>query len=270
MKIHIKFLSMFLIMCGIVALNSCNQGTGGHGNPDPIQNPDTPSNLAVSNITHDSATLSWQHADADSHEVVVGDAAAVTVTSLSYEVSGLTPETAYTWKVRSSKNNIWSQWAEGDEFTTGIFDPLAYDTTLNNEWTWNGQRGDLTYSDINIVGGPGLWVDDTYFWFGNSPDRTTEGIRFWLPTEKIATELPLVEGTSSDYWMLDVSVGDELYYGLERNLNDIAQGHLIVTREPTNSEGTTYVTFDLAVEWTDGTILKANWNGESVDTDFVP
>lgn len=77
-----------------------------------------PTDLDVTDITNSSATLSWQHPDADSHEVSIDDGEALPVIGLSHSASGLTPSTTYKWKVRSCKNGEWSDWAEGKEFTT--------------------------------------------------------------------------------------------------------------------------------------------------------
>jgi hypothetical protein len=77
-----------------------------------------PTDLNAVDITHETAKLTWEHPGADSHEVVIDNREPVTVTTLSCDVSGLTPVSVCTWKVRSSKNGVWSEWAE-NKFTTG-------------------------------------------------------------------------------------------------------------------------------------------------------
>lgn len=77
-----------------------------------------PSELSATDVTHDSAILSWVHADGDTHEVAIGDAAPVAVGTPGYKAEGLAPETPYTWKVRSGRGGEWSEWVEGPAFTT--------------------------------------------------------------------------------------------------------------------------------------------------------
>ncbi len=77
-----------------------------------------PTNLKAKNVTHNSATLSWQHPDADYHEVAVGNLEVVSTFDHTCQIDGLNTATEYTWKVRSRKDAVWSDWAEGDKFTT--------------------------------------------------------------------------------------------------------------------------------------------------------
>ncbi len=79
-----------------------------------------PTNLKVTGVTDKSAILSWEHADVGAiHEVVINDGAAIEVASIGYNAVGLTPETRYTWKVRSKiEGGQWSEWVDGPEFTT--------------------------------------------------------------------------------------------------------------------------------------------------------
>ncbi len=77
-----------------------------------------PTGLEVGHITDTTVRLTWEQEGADYHEVVIDNGAAIPVTELFYDASGLTPETAYIWKVRSGKDGAWSEWAEGGTFTT--------------------------------------------------------------------------------------------------------------------------------------------------------
>ncbi len=88
-----------------------------------------PTGLAVTDVTVDTATLSWQHPGADSHEVVINNGEAVSVVGLSYGLTGLAPETEYVWKIRSCKNGLWSVWVEGDKFTTKAIPGITPDPT---------------------------------------------------------------------------------------------------------------------------------------------
>ena len=116
-----------------------------------------PKSLNVTNITYESATLNWTGSN-DSYELqykAVTDAAwtgPVTVSSNSYQLTGLTDTTVYLFQVRSicvdgeSGDTIYSDWAE-DSFTTlhiPCFVPteleaqaVTYATATLN-WTENG------------------------------------------------------------------------------------------------------------------------------------
>ncbi len=85
-----------------------------------------PANLVATDITRNSARLTWQHPDADSHEVVVDNGAAVSVTGLSYQATGFAAGSSHTWKVRSCKDSVWSSWVQGASFTTGTGEPDVY------------------------------------------------------------------------------------------------------------------------------------------------
>ncbi len=89
-----------------------------------------PTDLAATEITDATAILTWKHSSADSHEVIVNDGDPVTVTTTKYEATGLTPVSVCTWKVRSCKGGIWSEWRTGEEFTTG--EVAIYLGTLTN------------------------------------------------------------------------------------------------------------------------------------------
>ncbi len=87
--------------------------TPAEGNKTP-----DPTGLTVTGITNSKATLMWQHADADFHEVRLNGGEAINVSTPAYQAVGLTAETTYTWEVRSSKNDVWSNWVQGEDFTT--------------------------------------------------------------------------------------------------------------------------------------------------------
>lgn len=105
-----KRLFCFLFVSALGLAVSCES--------DSTETLGAPTALQAVGVTYDSATLEWQHPTADKHEVVVGGGAARIVTAPTLSLDDLTPETKYTWKVRSGKGDVWSEWVDGKEFTT--------------------------------------------------------------------------------------------------------------------------------------------------------
>jgi hypothetical protein len=83
-----------------------------------------PTGLAASAITHNGATLSGQHTDADYHEVRVGDREFTSVDKPIIRVKDLASNRSYSWRVRSNKDGVWSKWAEGVDFKTNVDDGM--------------------------------------------------------------------------------------------------------------------------------------------------
>ncbi len=113
-----------------------------------------PTNLAYSGVTISSATLTWQHVDADAHEIIVGDGEAVPLTEPTYTATGLTPNTEYTWKVRSAKEGLWSNWTDGEAFTTEVVPVptnLAYSNVTHNSARLTWEHTTATQHEL-IVG----------------------------------------------------------------------------------------------------------------------
>ncbi len=73
-----------------------------------------PTGLVVLGLTHNSAKLTYKYVDADAMEVSINDGEP----TLGSYVYDLTPETTYSWKMRIGKNDVWSEWAQGEDFTT--------------------------------------------------------------------------------------------------------------------------------------------------------
>lgn len=86
----------------------------------PAEDPETakPADLKTVDVTKNSAKFTWKHDDADVHQISINNQTPKEVTEPAFEVTGLTPDTEYTWKVRSGKNDAWSEWVEGAAFTT--------------------------------------------------------------------------------------------------------------------------------------------------------
>jgi len=78
-----------------------------------------PSNLTVDNITIDAATLSWtENSEATSWQIQLNDEAPVAVSTNPFTLTGLTPDTEYTVKVRSHRGGKYSGWSDAVDFST--------------------------------------------------------------------------------------------------------------------------------------------------------
>ena len=93
-----------------------------------------PTGLAVSNITGHEATLSWTSA-ADAWQICVNDDEEnlIDVTETTYNFTGLTPETAYTVKVRANCGDEgYSDWTDNVSFTTDVACPAPTGLVVSN------------------------------------------------------------------------------------------------------------------------------------------
>ena len=117
-----------------------------------------PTNLAVSNVTSTTATLTWGGSDPKANfEVTVspGDFGGKNVSS-PYTLSKLTPGTEYTWQVRTTKGNSNSGWSSGPSFKTdtststgGLSAPTSLGvsnvTSTTATLTWGGSDSNAKF-----------------------------------------------------------------------------------------------------------------------------
>ncbi|MDR0661085.1 MAG: fibronectin type III domain-containing protein [Prevotellaceae bacterium] len=112
MKIYFKLLTLSLLLVGFTGLTSCSDD-------DNSSSPKVPTELKVSDVTATSATLSWTaNNDANSYEIQINDAETSSVTATNYELDELEMGTKYTWKIRAKKDELYSEWVDGEAFTT--------------------------------------------------------------------------------------------------------------------------------------------------------
>jgi hypothetical protein len=78
----------------------------------------TPTDLNVTNVLTDQATITWT-SDAAAWEIQLGENAAISVTGPTYTFTGLTAGTAYTVKVRTNCGGMYSDWAYFTFMTDG-------------------------------------------------------------------------------------------------------------------------------------------------------
>jgi hypothetical protein len=147
------------------------------------------------------------------------------------------------------------------------YDPLAYDETLENEWLFDGQKVGIEYAAFEVYREPARDGYAFYF-FDAAPDGPyyNRAILFYLPAAKIGQEIDLqVESDEADYWEFNFDA-EGYYYGSgrpETYEKNIAAGKMIVQKEGTD------IVYKLAVEFTNGQILKAKYVGEAIDRDYI-
>ncbi|WP_435262859.1 GEVED domain-containing protein [Tenacibaculum sp. nBUS_03] len=134
------------------------------------QPPTSPSNLVVSNISQTTLTLNWTESSDNiavtGYDIYQGATKLETVTSPSYNVSGLIANTAYTFsiKAKDAAGNISPKSNEANV------------TTLDNLPTYCNSKGKrITYE----------WID--YVSFGGMTNTTTANEGYGDFTSKIAT-----------------------------------------------------------------------------------
>ena len=124
-----------------------------------------PTNLTASDVTNHTAVLNWTETGvATAWDICPNDdeAHAVTVTEKPYTLTGLTPSTTYTVKVRancSSGNTI--EWSDAAVFTTDVACPTPADLTVASvgavsvrlAWT----AGDIY--NLRYRTGDGAWTE---------------------------------------------------------------------------------------------------------------
>ena len=116
-----------------------------------IPNCAIPTGVGKSNVTAHTADISWT-SEASAWEVAYKAASAedfttVTVNENPYTLSGLTPETSYTVKVRANCDGTFSEWTTPVSFTTAIACPAPTGLVTSNitghgvTVTWNAEEG---------------------------------------------------------------------------------------------------------------------------------
>ncbi len=121
-----------------------------------------PTDLTVVAVTHHTAKVSWKHDNADFHEVMLDDEESAIFDKTECTLIKLDPQTKYTWKVRSCKNDIWSEWAESSFTTTAIPAPINVGF-INSRTRYDGHAYMEGTSCIDII-----FTDHEYY----SDDRS--------------------------------------------------------------------------------------------------
>ena len=153
----------------------------------------TPSDLNVSNVTINGATLSWTGDDnASSYTVMIGETEYKNVTS-PYAVSGLEAETQYTWSVQAigdGETYCSSAVVDGTPFTT-LADPskkkLNFDFTYQvSGWPSSSSANNYTYT-LNSVAYTFALTSNVYI-------NTYQNASYLMVKENAALGLPAIQG----------------------------------------------------------------------------
>lgn len=142
-----KNLYLQFLLISAVVLSSCASDDG-PGVVVDTQSPSAPVNLAVSNITENSALLSW---DASTDNVGVttyklyenGTLTETNINALSFSVSSLTVDTAYSYQVTAlDAAGNESGMSNTTSFST-LAAPLSFETNLSEMGVFEGNMADL-------------------------------------------------------------------------------------------------------------------------------
>ena len=121
---------------------------------------DMPTNLAVSDITMQTANLTWTAGGSETawQVCINGDEAnLIDVTNNAYQMTGLTPATIYTVKVRANCGNGQSYWTPEISFNTAICDAanqceISYEFSVGSSYTtWHSATIDVVDVETNLV-----------------------------------------------------------------------------------------------------------------------
>lgn len=202
----------------------------------------TPTNLKASEIGPKSVKLSWTEKSNPAATAWVvayksatdADFTEVNVTTNPFTLTGLTPETAYTVKVRPATNEV-VKWSDELTFTTLIAAPVPTDlavtpfvTTADVSWNGFAENYELEYAE-GAFGSSWLQYDDGIYGasIGNSSSATwTWGVMYpgSMVTGNKLTKVSIFE--TSGYNTEDITIN--IYQG-----GDDAPGTLLYTETVT-------------------------------------
>jgi hypothetical protein len=150
--------------------------------------PAVPTNLAPNDVCTQplSVTLTWNLvSSATSYDVQIGTGTAITVTTNSYNLSGLEYNTAYSWMVRATNQYGSSDWTAAATFTTKLPAIITGRAPSNNAvavapiatFMWDGVTAAVDYTlKVGVHGLTG------------TTDYTTTGTEYTPPTLQYNTE----------------------------------------------------------------------------------
>ncbi|MEI2419568.1 fibronectin type III domain-containing protein, partial [Arthrospira platensis SPKY2] len=112
---------------------------------------EAPSNLQLLEVTHNTATVSWQHSNAEKYKVKIGGKEYET-RNKSYNFSSLSENTSYDVSVAAYAKGKWSNYSSTLQFTTKRSKPnkvtgLSYGSLTHNSFTINWGYSDEQFTD---------------------------------------------------------------------------------------------------------------------------
>jgi hypothetical protein len=118
-KLNLDLMIIMFALGGLAFVVACDKD-GRENGDDTVA---APTALKEANITATGAELSWT-SDAPGFEVSLNGEPVATLQIARYTLTGLAPETGYTWGVRARKGDTYSGWVSGS-FTTLTGPPPA-------------------------------------------------------------------------------------------------------------------------------------------------
>lgn len=216
----------------------------------------TPSDLAASDVTKTSAVLTWtENGEATAWEIMLNDDETnlISADSNPFTLTGLTPETTYTAKVRAVNGEKTSKWSNAVSFTTLIAFPAPTDLAA----------GDITVSSATIS------------WTNDDADATGAELQYAvgiLPTEYkydngTATGTVAAGGDAFDYAVMFPAgsfTGNKLYTVSVFDAAAASGGTLTVYSDGTASPGTALASKNLTLTGS-GTFINFDFEGLEID-----
>lgn len=219
----------------------------------------SPENLQSTNITTNSATLSWNSVEhATGYVLKVGNTEYQNTTS-PHQLSGLSIGTEYTWGVKA----VGGEGYEDSEYATATFTTKA--TPANNysiQWYVNGQLYTEGAPSTNVEGGNKVTTLPS---IPPSPDETYTTFVGWTTTEiaEETSEKPnILFLTAAD---APIVTGDTKYYAVFRKENGDREDKTIIIDKDTKNFPTTYASSeDYQLDGYNFNITQIYINGEKL------
>lgn len=142
-----KRFAISLFVLSVLFLNGCSSDDSTPIDPGDSQNPTAPANLTAANVTDNSLQLSWEAATDNvgvtGYNLYQDGALVLTVTSTSTAVSGLQPETPYSFYVTATDAAGNESNGSNTVNTTTVEAPLEFLPTLSQMGIFQGELSNL-------------------------------------------------------------------------------------------------------------------------------
>ena len=280
------FTIALMLVCGISLQAQYNTGIGDGYARGIVTNFEIPNIVAIPSLTapinsainvSSNPTLSWvASANAISYQVQVSttndfDTPTINevITSTSFELTALTTNTQYVWRVQAINGELTSQWSEVRSFTTTVQSDPTY-TTLNLEVLLQGYWNNIVHKEVAVTielrTGTSLLSSSLY-----------RRIPILISSNGVATA-GFNEFTTGDYWIIVRSAG---YLGIASKFRQTITAGSTVNYDFTRSTNNVYnsgtlkpysgryimkvgdLNNDKNINGSDGLIIKNNTGGST-------